>query len=328
MKALVIGASGHIGSAIVRALLDRGDEVTACGRRTTPPANLEGLPISYVPGDAETPGQLDKWIEGHQLVVEAAAPYPLGVFTVGIGTGSDPIFAAERRTRALRTAVSRHNARLIFVSSCVTLARPRTAAQQMHDRRIRMAHPYFEVKELTESQIVDAAQRGLPAVIVNPTYCLGPWDLRDRMLCTIPPVLRGEIPISINQMLNVIDVRDVAAASLAALDKERYGKPILLGAHDILTNDLYSLICEVGGVSPPPRYSVPPSWAIVGSYFMELTFGVMGRKPILPSGGMMMATTFDYLDRTDSLRELGVAPHPLSQTIADAIRWYRQIKYC
>jgi dihydroflavonol-4-reductase len=328
MKALVIGAGGHIGNAIVRALLDRGDEVTACGRRNTPPANLGGLPVRYAPGDAETPGQLDKWIDGHQLVVEAAAPYPLGVFTVGIGSGSDPIFGAERRTRALRAAVSRHNARLIFVSSCVTLARPRTAAQQMHDRRIRLAHPYFEVKQLTESQIVEAAQRGLPAVIVNPTYCLGPWDLRDRWLCTIPPVLCGEIPISINQMLNVVDVRDLAAASLAALDKERYGKPMLLGAHDILTNDLYSLICELGGVSPQSRYSVPPSWAILGSYFMELTFRLMGRKPLLPSGGMMMATTFDYLDRTDTFRELGITPRPLSETIADAIAWYRQIGYC
>jgi dihydroflavonol-4-reductase len=327
MKALVIGAAGHVGNAILRALLDRGDEVTACGRRTTPPANLDGLHVRYAPGDAETPGQLDKWIEGHQLVVDAAAPYPVGVFSVGSGAASDPIFGAERRIRALRAAVFRHNARLIFVSSFVTLTRPRTAAQQVQDRMVRLAHPYFEVKELTESQIVEAARHGLPAVIVNPTYCLGPWDLHDRQLCTIPPVLCGEIPISIRQMLNVIDVRDVAAASLAALDRERYGEPILLGAHDILTNDLYSLICEIGGVSPP-RVSIPPNFAIAGAYLMELTFGVMGRKPLLPSGGMMMATTFDYLDRTEALRELGITPRPLSETIADAITWYREIGYC
>jgi len=328
MKALVIGAGGHIGNAIVRALLDRGDEVTACGRRSAPPPNLDGLPVRYAPGDAETPGQLDKWIEGHQLVVEAAAPYPVGVFSIGSRAGNNPIFGAERRTRVLLDAVSSHSARLIFVSSFVTLTSPRTPAQRVQDRMVRLAHPYFEVKELTESEIADAARRGLRAVIVNPTYCLGPWDLHDRGLCTIPPVLCGEIPIAIRQMLNVIDVRDVAAASLAALDKECYGKPILLGAHDIMTNDLYSLICEVGGVSPPPRYSMPTSFAIAGTYLMELTFGVMGRKPLLPSGGMMMATTFDYLERTDSLAELGITPRPLSDTIADAISWYREIGYC
>src|SRR5271155_816715 len=119
MKALVIGAGGHIGNAIVRALLDRGDEVTACGRRSTPPANLDGLPVRYAPGDSETPGQLDKWIEGHQLVVEAAAPYPVGVFSIGSRAGSNPIFGAERRTRTLLDAVSSHSARLIFVSSFV-----------------------------------------------------------------------------------------------------------------------------------------------------------------------------------------------------------------
>jgi dihydroflavonol-4-reductase len=328
MKALVIGAGGHIGNAIVRALLDRGDEVTACGRRSTPPANLDGLPVRYARGDAQTPGQLDKWIEGHQLVVEAAAPYPVGVFSIAGGVVGNPIFGADTRTRALLEAVSRHDARLIYVSSFATLTRPRTPAQQVQDRMVRLAHPYFEVKELSESQIVEAARQGLPAVIVNPTYCLGPWDLHDRRLCTIPPVLCGEIPVAIRQMLNVIDVRDVAAASLAALDKERYGEPILLGAYDILANDLYGLICEIGGVSPPPRYSMPPAFAIAGAYLMELTFGVMGRKPLLPSGGMMMATTFDYLDRADTFGELGITPRPLTETIGDAIEWYRDIGYC
>ena len=73
--------------------------------------------------------------------------------------------------------------------------------------------------------MLDASRQGLSVIIANPTYCLGPWDLHDRQLCTIPLLLSGEIPSSITQMLNVIDVRDVAAAICAALDARLFGQP-------------------------------------------------------------------------------------------------------
>ncbi len=149
--------------------------------------------------------------------------------------------------------------------------------------------------------MLDASRRGLPVVIANPTYCLGPWDLRDRQLCTIPLLLRGEIPSSITQTLNVIDVRDVAAAIGAALDTERYGEPIQMSGHDISTEELYSSICELGGV-PRPRISTATTFALAGAYSMELMLGMIGEKTRLPSGGMMMATLFDYMVSGDEMR--------------------------
>lgn len=327
IKAVVIGASGHLGNAIVRALLDRKFEVTACGRRSHPAANLSDLPIRYASGDTETPGQFDKWIAGHDLVVDAAAPYPLDVFSPISEVGKDPIAYAERRTRRLLDAVYKHKARLVYVGSFVTRVRPGADAQRLQHQMMRLAHPYFEVKELIESQILDASRGGLPVVIANPTYCLGPWDLRDRYLCTIPLLLTGEIPSSITQMLNVIDVRDVAAAIVAALEAERYGEPIQMSGHSISTKELYSLICEIGGV-PRPRISTATSLALAGAYAMELLSGAIGEKARLPAGGMMMATLFDYMIPGRELQELGVIPRPISETIADAIKWYRQIGYC
>ena len=326
-RALVIGASGHIGNAIVRALLDAKYEVTACGRRKAPPINLSGLPIRYVTGDTETVRQFDKWIAGHDLVVDAAAPYPLDVISPFNRNGADPLAHAERRTRRLLTAISRHRARLVYVGSFVTQVRPESSGQRFQHDLMRLAHPYFEVKRLIESQVLDAGRRGVPIVIANPTYCLGPWDLHDRRLCTIPLLLRGEVPGSITQLLNVIDVRDVAAGIVAALDKQLYGEPFQMSGHNILTNEMYSLICEIGGV-PPPRVSVAPSFAIAGAYLAELMWGAVDEKTPLPAGGMMMATLFDSMPASEQLQELGIIPRPLRETIADAIEWYRQIGYC
>jgi dihydroflavonol-4-reductase len=311
----------------VRALLERKYQVTACGRRSAVPANLSDLPVRYTSGDADTSGQLDKWIEGHDLVVDAAAPYPLNVFSPVSEAGNDPVAHAERRTRRLLDAIFRHKARLAYVGSFVTLVRPRTNAQRFQLHLMRLAHPYFEVKELIESQMIEAGRRGLSVVIANPTYCQGPWDLHDRLLCTIPPLLRGEIPASINQMLNVIDVRDVAAGIVAALDSERYGEPIQMSGHDISTHEFYSVICELGGVQPP-KISTSTSLSLAGAYALELMLGTIGERTLLPAGGMMMATLFDYMVPGRQLEELGVAPRPLSETIVDAIKWYRQVGYC
>src|SRR5208282_405440 len=327
MKALVIGAAGHIGNAITRALLDRRWEVTACGRRPIPPVNLAGLPVTYLAGDADAPGQLDEWIRGRDLVIDGAAPYPMSLVLPGRSPEQDPFIAAETRTRRLLHAVLKHDARLAYVGSFVTLVTPRTDAQRVRAKIIRLTLPYFEVKELIESQILDAERHGLRAILLNPTYCLGPWDLHDRRICTIPLLLCGKIPGWITQMLNVIDVRDVAAGLMAAIETERYGEPLLMTGCNISTRDLYALVCELGGV-PTPRLGASSSLAIFGSYWTEIMFKLLGQQTPIISAGMMMATAIDYLVPDQTLTKLGITPRPLSETIADAIRWYRQIGYC
>jgi len=327
VKVLVIGASGHIGNAIVRLLLERKHSVTACGRRKQRPANLASLRLRYLRGDAEVPGQFDKWIAGHDLVVDAAAPYPVEASSVANGVGGDAIARAEMRTRRLLDAVSKRDVTLVYVGSCVTLARPRTAAQQFQTNLMRIAHPYFHVKELIEAQILDASRRGIRAVILDPAYCLGPWDLRERQYCTIPQLLKGEIPSSIDQVLHVIDVRDVAEALLSALDDERYGEPILLSAYKMSTHHLYSFICDVAGV-PAPRYSFPTEAVLLGVYGLEMALSLAGIKTPLSSGAIMISTAFDYLEAGKELEELDITARPLSETIADSIQWYREIGYC
>jgi dihydroflavonol-4-reductase len=327
MRTVVIGAAGHIGNAITRALLQRKYKVTACGRRKKLPVNLARLSVDYVSGDARSAGQFDRWIRGHDIVIDAAAPYPLEVYSVAHTHRDDPLLSAERRTRELLKAVSNHDASLIYIGSFVTMARPQTDGHRMWERMFKLAHPYFQVKELIESQILDARRFGIRAAIVNPSTCYGPWDLRDRSLCTVPLVLSREIPSTITQKLNVVDVRDVALAVLKLIDQERYGSPLFVGGHDLSVRELYSLICQIGGV-PAPAYSTDARLAMLGTYWMELAFSAIGREPPLLAGGMMMAAAFDYDLPASALAELGVVPRALAETIADSIKWYRKIGYC
>jgi dihydroflavonol-4-reductase len=327
VKTVVIGASGHIGNAVVRALLAHGHTVTACGRRPEPPANLAGLSVAYFPGDANRAGQFERWIQGSDLVVDAAAPFPLEAFSAVAAGGVAAFVEAERRTRRIIEAVRNQGATLAYVGSFVTMVQPRTAYDRLQSEILRLAHPYFEVKRMIESEILDAGRRGLRTIVAAPTYCLGPWDLRPRGLCTIPLLMAGEIPGAIGQMLNVIDVRDVAEGIIAAVEHGRFGERLLLRGHDLSVRQLYEAVCEIGGARPP-RLDVPAGAAMVSAYVAELMIGLAGRESPLPSGGMMMAAMFDYLPSDGALETLGIAPRPISETLGDAIKWYRQIGYC
>ncbi len=325
VKALVIGAAGHIGNAVVRELIARGYEVTASGRRTAPPVNLSGLAMRYVAGDAEAPGAIDELIEGQEVVVDAAAPYP-SLMATG-ASAADPVEQARRRARTIIEAVGRHHARLAYVSSFTTLPEHSGGIERLQREWIRQSHPYFAVKQEIETAIMTAARAGLSAVIVNPTLCLGPWDLKPREYCFVPRVLSGEAPVTVAHVVNVIDVREVAAGLVAALEAERYGEPIPLTGHNLSVESLYRWLCEIGGVAAP-RLVAPITLTAIASYWSEVALGAVGMRPPLPAIAPLLTMMHDSFDTGRVQGELGITPRPLSATLRDAVEWYRRIGYC
>jgi dihydroflavonol-4-reductase len=326
VKALVLGATGHLGNAITRELIARGYDVTAIGRRAEPPVNLSGLALAYLRGDLDNAGELERAVEGHDVVVDAAAPYP-SVLAPTAARAADVLEHARRRTQRLVDAVLRQRARLAYVSSFTTLPDASTGFERLLRQWIRQLHPYFAVKQLIETEILAAAQQGLRAVVVNPTLCIGPWDLKPRELCFVPRLLCGEAPATVTHAVNVIDVRDMAAGLVAALEAGYYGDPIPLTGHNLSVETLYTWLCELGGVAPP-WIVAPLTLAVLAAYCSEITLGAVGLRPPLPALAPMLTMLHDSFDTGRVQAQLGIAPRPLSATLADAIEWYRRIGYC
>src|SRR5262249_17506383 len=158
------GASGHIGQAVTRELAARGCSVTAGTRRAALP-ELAALGVSVAPGDADDPGQLDKWIDGHDAVVDAAAPHPLSPCIPDGPEELDAMRYASLRTHALLDAVTRHGAQLVFVSSFTTLPRPDTGCSAFETRVRHQLYPYFRVKRMMEDIVMASARGGMRVVV-------------------------------------------------------------------------------------------------------------------------------------------------------------------
>ena len=319
MKALVLGATGHIGNAVVRELLKRDYEVTAAYRRQGPRPNLEGLPIHCWPGDQFAPGQLKEWVKGHDVVIDAAAPYPANLF-------DRAQYEAEERMCELLDAVLQQDCLFGYVSSFTTLKLP---SEKMEDWGARLAmrmHPYFALKQHTEDLVMAAARDGLRAVIVNPTMCLGPWDIHDRELCLIPRLLCGEVPGAVRQILNVLDVREVAQGLIGALEAGLYGQPMLLSGHNISAQNLFSWICELAGVELPPL-TAPTSVTAFVSLALEAVMGVANSNSPIKSLAPILMYQHEWMPPCAAFRELGISLRPLLETLEDSVEWYRVMEY-
>ncbi|MEZ5332592.1 MAG: NAD-dependent epimerase/dehydratase family protein [Thermoanaerobaculia bacterium] len=314
MKALVLGGSGHVGAALTRELLARGHGVTATGRRARPAA-LEGLPVAYHRGDDRHPGTLGRWARGADLIFDAAAPYPLEAFA-----GGDAVVErARRRTRELLAAA--RGIPLGCVGSFVTRVEPARGPSGWAAGAGRLLHPYFRVKEAVEELLVEAAASGAPVAGVHPATCLGPWDSRPASEALLPRLVRGEVAFVAADRVGIVDVRDVAAALVNAVEAERFGRPHLLVGHRVEVAEVARRACAIAGVRPP-TLRLPAAWTVGPAWWLEATLTAWGCRSagsaLVP---LLVAAQAGLPERGDEAA-LGVEPRSLDRTLADAMAWY------
>jgi nucleoside-diphosphate-sugar epimerase len=318
-RVLVLGATGHIGQAVVRRLLARGCAVTACTRQANP-VPLRGLPLRIAPIDGELNG-LRELVAGHDLMIDAAAPRPLGAGIPGSAGWRKVVDNAAARTLRVLDAARSHGLRLGFVSTFTTLLRPHPAGAAEAAWR-RSVYPYFEAKWTMERLMLDAARAGIPVAVVNPAACLGPWEFRPASASLVPLVLSGRLPVVTDHASNVIDVRDVAAGLELALAHECYGRPIPLAGHNIAPAALAARIAEIGGgtANPLPLSSI---WTSAASALAELAYASVG----LPAPDEWRAVPLigDNFPMSPSLEQLalGLRIRRLEDTLRDAVAFHR-----
>lgn len=329
MKALVIGATGIIGNHVVRALLHEGIEVRALSRGVTPSINLEGLSVEKVQGDLNQAKDLEKAINGCQWVFHTAPYYPTNAFEI-----QNHIVRAMKGMKSVLGAVSNSSIdRFVYTSSLTTIGSPHYFGELAdetceYDMIENPPHPYFALKYLMEEEVKKAAHAGLPAVIVNPTGCFGPYELKPPSLCLVPQLIGRKLPAYVNRPINLVDAADVGRGHLLAAQKGTIGERYILGGHNVTSEYLIKRICELGKVAPP-RLKMPlklaliPAWTteIIGHFFLH-------KPPLIPVLGLKFIQFGQHISTVRAEKELGFRPSPLDPCFEKAIEWFKSIRYC
>src|SRR5690349_4560993 len=175
---LVTGATGFVGSAIARALLQRGHAVRVLVRPASNRANLADLDLVVTEGDIRDMRTVESAMRGVRFLVHAAADYRLWT--------RDPRALVDNNVIGTRTimqaALAAGVERIVYTSSVATLAL--RAHGEPADETKRLAPhdavgAYKRSKVLAEREVeAMIAQERLPAVIVHPSTPIGPRDIR------------------------------------------------------------------------------------------------------------------------------------------------------
>lgn len=326
-KILVTGASGFVGSAVARKLVEAGFSVRALVRGKSPRAHLTGLDLEFFEGDLRDRKSLDRATAGVRYLFHVAADYRLWA--------RDPreIYASnvEGTRNLMEAAMAAGVERVVYTSSVATIAirSGGLAANETTPLREDQGIGAYKRSKIAAERLVEAmvAERGLPAVIVNPSTPIGPCDVRPTPTGRIIiEAARGRIPAFIDTGLNLVHVDDVASGHLAALHKGKIGERYILGGQDVLFSQILRDIADlVGGRAAKIR--LPWRALIPVAFVAEAVANVTGREPFATIDGVRMAKYRMFFESSKAEQQLGYSARPYSEGINDAVRWFSDAGY-
>jgi dihydroflavonol-4-reductase len=327
MTTLITGATGFLGSAIVRQALERGHVVRLLVRRGAPTANIDGLDVERIEGDLTDPASLARACRGCDALFHAAADYRLWV------PRPDEIYRANvEGTRNLLLAAAEAGVRqMVYTSSVATLglspdgspADERTPTGIDH-----MIGHYKRSKFLAERAVDELIQdKGLPVVVVNPSAPIGPRDIRPTPTGRIiVDFANGRMPAYVDTGINVVHVDDCARGHLLAMDKGRPGERYILGGENMTLRAVLVALAELSGL-PAPNLRLPHSLVMPIAYAAEWWARASGAEPRVTVDGVRMARKLMFFSSAKATRELGYHARPARDALADALAWFSEQGY-
>jgi dihydroflavonol-4-reductase len=323
-RVVVTGAAGFIGSAVTRALLERGANVVALLEPGAASANLDGLEVERHEADITDAGQLDGVFDGARFCFHLAAKF--GFWP----KDPTPFYAVNvRGSRNVVSAAARSNVeRIVYTSTVGTLGLWKTRSGQPSNEDdvadlAQLHGNYKRTKYVAEHEVLRLAAQGAPVVLVLPTMPHGPRDRRPTPSGQVVlDYLNGRMPGYVDTMMNVAHVDDLAAGHLLALEQGAQGRSYICGGDNLTMADMLALLAEVTGLPPANRRfpSVLPLLAGRVSQFIE--GDLLGREPRVPLEAAQMAQTSMTFDDARAREELGYRSRPAAHALYESARWF------
>ncbi|MBI2821893.1 MAG: NAD-dependent epimerase/dehydratase family protein [Acidobacteria bacterium] len=325
MTTLVTGATGFLGSHVARLLVQRGEAVRVLVRPASTLRAIEDLSVERVQGDLRDSASLHVAFRQVRRVYHVAADYRLWA--------RDPREIYDNNvagTRNLLEAAQRAGVeRIVYTSTVGTIAvpRPQLPSEETRADLGEMIGHYKRSKFLAEQTVLEAAGRGLPVVIVNPTTPVGPGDWKPTPTgALIVNFLNGRMPAYVDTGLNLVAVEDVAAGHLLAGERGEPGRRYLLGGRNMRLKEILELLSRIAR-RPAPRLRLPHFVALAAGHADQMIARVVGGEPRIPLEGVRMARHSMFVDCSRAGREIGFRAGPVEAALERAVRWYMENGY-
>lgn len=325
---LVTGAAGFLGSTICRQLVAEGKKV----RGFVLPGDES---VKYLPKEVEI-------CEGNICDVASVRKF----FTVKEGTETVILHIASIVTvtpdynplvmdvnvtgtkNIIKLALERPECRkMVYCSS--TGAIPETKKGKIKEVSYfdedQVVGCYSRAKAIATQTVMDAVKtQGLNASIVHPSGIFGPDDYAvGETTNTLIQIIKGEMPMGIDGSFNLCDVRDLAAATIAAVDKGRKGQCYILANEEVSFRDFAKMVCDESGCKPIKKF-LPIGVANFLAASLEKKSKKTGKEPLMTTFSVYNLARNNDFDSTKAKNELGYVARPYTETIRDEVAWLKK----
>jgi ornithine--oxo-acid transaminase len=328
-RVVITGASGFIGSAVVRAVLARGAKVVAVVEPGADTANLAGLDVEQVTADVRDATALRSICTGARYVFHLAAIYrfwakdPRIFHDVNVG-GTLNVMEAVQAAGCQR---------MVYTSTVGVIGLHGTQHGRPADETeyADVAHlfgHYKRTKFTAEHEVLRAAAEGLDVSLALPTFPLGPGDRAPTPSGKVVlDFLNGRMPAYVDTALNVCHVDDLAVGHVAALEHGRRGRSYILGGENLSMREILQNLADCSGL-PMPRFEVPRAVVLSAARASAFVDGrVLRREPRVPLEGAQMSTTKMIFNDNRARAEIGHKSRPARLAIEDSARWFADNGY-
>lgn len=324
-KIFVTGADGLLGSNIIRELLSRDYEIKVLSQKGRHVKTLDGLPIEKVEGDLLDKESLRQGMTGCDYVIHAAA-----------STAVWPTRSKMTRrvnivgtTNVMELALELNVKRIVYVGTASTFgfgSKDNPGVEGNPYKSAKYEMDYMDSKYEAHQIVLDFFKKGLPVLIVNPTFMLGPYDSAPSSGAMILGVYNGKVPGYVPGGRNYICVKDAAVGVCNGLIMGRTGESYILGNQNLDYKEAFLLMGNVLGVKPPIKRI--PGFVMIMYGAISSFFGILlNRRPTVSYNLALISCDEHYFSSAKAVEELKLPQTPIEEGIKDAMVWFKENGY-
>jgi len=327
MKVLITGADGLLGNNLVRELLSREYEVSVMLlNEQLPTLGLNELPIQRYFGNVLDKSAVENAISGHDMVIHAAAStqlYPARdsiIHEVNV-TGTSHVIEA---------CLNNNVKRLIHIGTANSFApgyKHEPGDENSTYNGFKYGLDYIDSKYEAQNLVINAVtNKGLNAVIVNPTFMIGPYDTKPSSGGLILALFHKKIPVYTKGSKTYVAVKDAAVAIANALTLGKAGECYILGNHCLSYQEAFELIGVTIGVSAP-RISLPPQIIKLYGIFSSWYAKISGIVPSVTKELAIISSEHHCYSGEKARQQLLMPNTDLQISVKECFEWFLQNGY-
>ena len=328
-KVLITGATGFIGNHVTRLCLEKGDEVRVMVMPGEDRSPLQGMDVEFVEGNLLDPQSLVRAVQGVEQLYHLAAMFAIWTKDPDLHYKINVDGARAMMEAALAAGVEK----VVFTSSVAAIGivgNGGWATEKTAFNSWPWASEYIMSKFISHQMVKGMVSDGLPVSMVLPGLPFGPGDRAPTPTGTmILRTMKGQMKNFWDGGVCAVDVRDVAAGHVLAMEKGRIGESyILANADGNMTNkEFLTLVGKVAGVDKVATTEVAGSTMLRVAKFVEMLSRVTGRAPMTTYKNTRYVLQHGYVDPSKAVAELGLPQTPIETAVTDSVNWFRENGY-